>query len=250
MGSAEDLEEMASTRGDGCVRATRRVWNTDTPRAYKAAHRHGLGDGGIAPDPLVPHERRRRTMMDCDTFLDGHSDFRDGLLMLPDRVAFQVHLRECDSCARYDRVVHKGVQVLRNQPQLEVSDDFMERLQHRLYHVDDEMANARNRRRRGPVSRGAAAALAAAAAVAAVALVPQLYRGAAPTVTMLPTVAATAPVAETPAYRLANGPSASEGLAAQLEEVGVEVYPMPYGDVLYHTASYTGGSAHGSVAAE
>jgi anti-sigma factor RsiW len=187
-------------------------------------------------------------MMDCDTFLDGHSDFRDGLLMLPDRVAFEAHLRECDHCARYDRVLHKGVQVLRNRPELEVSDDFMDRLQHRLYHVDDEMANAR--RRRGPVSRGAVAALVAAASVAAVALIPQLYTGAGPTVTMLPSVAATAPAAETPAYRLANGPSASQGLAAQLEEVGVEVYPMPYGDVLYHNASYAGGSAHGSVAAE
>jgi hypothetical protein len=188
-------------------------------------------------------------MMDCDTFLDGHSDFRDGLLMLPDRVAFEAHLRECDSCARYDRVVHKGVQVLRDRPRLEVSDDFMERLQHRLYHVDDEMANAR--RRRGPVSRGAAAALAAAASVAALALIPRLYPGAAPTVTMLPSVAATAPAAQAPAYRLANGPSPSAGLAAQLEEVGVEVYPMPYGDVLYHNASYAGGgSSHGAVAAE
>jgi anti-sigma factor RsiW len=64
-------------------------------------------------------------MMDCDTFLDGHSDFRDGLLTLPDRVAFEAHLRECDHCARYDRVVDRGVQVLRDRPELEVSDDFM-----------------------------------------------------------------------------------------------------------------------------
>jgi hypothetical protein len=187
-------------------------------------------------------------MMDCDTFLDGHSDFRDGLLTLPDRVVFQAHLRECASCARYDRVVDKGVRVLRDRPALEVSDDFMDRLQHRLYHVEDEMAAAR--RRRGPVSRGAVAALAAAASVAALALLPRLYPGAAPTVTMLPSVAATAPAAESPAYRLANAPSASEGLAAQLEEVGVEVYPMPYGNVLYSTVSYSGGASHGYVSAE
>jgi hypothetical protein len=186
-------------------------------------------------------------MMDCDTFLDGHSDFRDGLLTLPDRVAFEAHLRECDHCARYDRVVDKGVRVLRARPELEVSDDFMDRLQHRLYHVDDEMAAAR--RRRGPVSRGAVAALAAAASVAAVALLPRLYPGA-PTVTMLQPVAASAP-APAPAYRVASGSAApSQGLAAQLEEVGVEVYPMPYGDVLYRNASYTGGGAHGSVLAE
>jgi len=186
-------------------------------------------------------------MMDCDTFLEGHSDFRDGLLSLPDRVAFEAHRRECGHCARYDRVVEKGVQVLRGRPQLEVSEDFMDRLQHRLYHVDDELAAAR--RRRGPVSRGAAAALAAAACVAAVALIPRLYPGADPTVTMLPSVAVTAPVFDARAYHLASMP-ASTGLAAQLEEVGVEVYPMPYGDVLYRTASYTGMSAHGAVSAE
>jgi hypothetical protein len=187
-------------------------------------------------------------MMDCDTFLEGHSDFRDGLLMLPDRVAFEAHLRECDHCARYDRVVHRGVQVLRDRPELEVSDDFMDRLQHRLYHVDDEMAAAR--RRRGPVSRGAVAALAAAASVAAVALLPRLYPGAAPTVTMLQPVAAVAP-APAPEYRVASAQDASsQGLAAQLEEVGVDVYPMPYGDVLYRTASYAGGGSHATVLAE
>lgn len=188
-------------------------------------------------------------MMDCDIFLDGHSDFRDGLLTLPDRVAFEAHLRECDHCARYDRVVDKGVQVLRDRPALEVSDDFMDRLQHRLYHVEDEMAAAR--RRRSPVSRGAVAALAAAASVAAVALLPRLYPAAAPTVTLLQPVAAVAPAASTaPAYRVASAPGAAQGLAAQLEEVGVEVYPMPYGDVLYRTASYAGGASHGSVLAE
>lgn len=186
-------------------------------------------------------------MMDCDTFLDGHSDYRDGLLALPDRVAFEAHLRECDHCARYDRVVSKGVQVLRDRPELEVSDDFMDRLQHRLYHVEDEMAAAR--RRRSPVSRGAAAALAAAAGIAALALAPRLFPGASPTVTMLRPVAATAP-APPSAYRVANASGASAGLAAQLEEVGVEVYPMPYGDVLYRTASYAPGAAHGSVFAE
>jgi hypothetical protein len=187
-------------------------------------------------------------MMDCDTFLEGHSDFRDGLLPLPDRVAFEAHRRECGHCARYDRVVDRGVQVLRARPQLEVSDDFMDRLQHRLYHVDDEMAAAR--RRRGPVSRGAVAALAAAASIAAVALVPRLYPGAAPTVTMLQPVAVTAPAPAAPAYRVASAPDASAGLAAQLEEVGVEVYPMPYGEVLYRTAAYTGGMSHGAVLAE
>jgi anti-sigma factor RsiW len=189
-------------------------------------------------------------MMDCGTFLEGHSDFRDGLLTLPERVAFDAHLRECNRCARYDRVVEKGVQVLHARPALEVSDDFMDRLQHRLYHVDDEMAVARHRRGRGPVSRGAAAALAVAASVAALALLPRLYSDGGSTVTMLPSIAVTAPAPELSAYHLADASAPSGGLAAQLEEVGVEVYPMPYGDVLYRTASYGGGPSHAAVSAE
>lgn len=188
-------------------------------------------------------------MMDCGTFLDGYSDFRDGLLPAEERATFEAHARECEHCARYDRVVEKGARVYRDLPRVEVSDDFMERLQHRLYHVDDEMAAAR--RRRSPVSRGAAAALAAAAGIAAVALLPQLFSFGTQTVTMLPSVAARAPQQEA-AFRLANAPEAETGvsLAAQLEEVGVQVYPMPYGDVLYRSASYSGVDAGHSPAAE
>src|SRR5688500_8635447 len=142
-------------------------------------------------------------MMDCDTFLDGYSDFRDGMLPLPERVAFEAHLRDCASCARYDRVVAGGVKVLRGLPELEVADDFMERLQHRPGNEQDDMAAARARRARGrPARRTAAVAVAAAASVAAVALVPGVYARLSPTVTMLPSAAARAPAPQEP-YRLA-----------------------------------------------
>ncbi|WP_420125798.1 zf-HC2 domain-containing protein [Longimicrobium sp.] len=174
-------------------------------------------------------------MMDCGTFLDGYSDFRDGMLALPDRVAFEAHLRDCASCARYDRVVDGGARVLRDLPELEVSGDFMERLQHRIWHEQDDMAAARARLARRSSRRVAAVGMAAAASVAAVAVVPGMYARLTPTVTMLPSAAASAPAPETQ-YRLA-AEHAGEGLAARLEEVGVEVYPMPYGNVLYHAAS-------------
>lgn len=185
-------------------------------------------------------------MMDCGTFLDGYTDFRDGELMLPDRVAFEAHLRECASCARYDRVVDGGVKVLRDLPELEVSGDFMERLQHRIWHEQDDMAAVRARRARRSSRRVAAAGMAAAASVAAVALVPGVYSRFTPTVTMLPSAAANAPEPEAP-YRLAADHGAGEGLAARLEEVGVEVYPMPYGDVMYHAASNAAFSSPGDV---
>jgi hypothetical protein len=185
-------------------------------------------------------------MMDCGTFLDGYSDFRDGMLTLPDRVAFEAHLRDCASCARYDRVVDGGAKVLRDLPELEVSGDFMERLQHRIWHEQDDMAAARARHARRSSRRVAGVGMAAAASVAAVALVPGVYSRFAPTVTMLPSAAASAPAPEAP-YRLASDHGAGQGLAARLEEVGVEVYPMPYGDVLYHAASTAALSSPGDV---
>lgn len=194
-------------------------------------------------------------MMDCGTFLEGYSDFRDGLLTLPERVAFQAHLRDCASCARYDRVVDGGVKVLRDLPELEVAPDFMDRLQHRLWHEQDDMAAARARRARRSSRRVAAAGAAAAATIVAVGLAPGMYARLAPTVTMLPSAAASAPEPEAP-FRLAADHAAGQGLAARLEEVGVEVYPMPYSDVLYHAASNaalstgTGDVMRHSVAAE
>ena len=185
-------------------------------------------------------------MMDCGTFLDGYSDFRDGMLTLPDRVAFEAHLRECESCARYDRVVDGGVKVLRDLPELEVSGDFMERLQHRLWHEQDDMAAARARRARRSSRRVAVAGMVAAASIAAVALVPGVYSRLAPTGTMLPSAAASAP-AQSASYRLASDGASSQGIAARLEEVGVQVYPMPYGDVLYHAASTAALSTYGDV---
>jgi hypothetical protein len=79
-----------------------------------------------------------------------------------------------------------------------------------------------------------------------VALVPGVYSRFAPTVTMLPSAAANAPAPEAQ-YRLASDHAAGQGLAARLEEVGVEVYPMPYGDVLYHAASTAALSSPGGV---
>lgn len=183
-------------------------------------------------------------MMDCKTFLDRYSDYRDGVLDVEEYAAFDDHLAECGECARYDRVVAGGVQVLRGLPELEVSDDFMERLQHRLWHEQDDMAAARARRASRAPRRAAGVAVAAAASIAAVALVPGAYDRVAPTMTMLPTVEASTPLTDV-------GSGEGEGLAARLEEVGVEVYPMPYGNVLYRTASaaaaqYGGAHAAGS----
>lgn len=125
-------------------------------------------------------------MLNCSDFLQSYSEFRDGHLGPARRLAFEAHLRGCPSCARYDRVVDQGVGLL-HQLEVEPSHDFLPRLQHRLYHVDEEA------RQRGQRSYGASVGLmlAIAGALAALAWMPVLEREAEPLA--LPAVAAHAP---------------------------------------------------------
>ncbi len=54
---------------------------------------------------------------DCRAFLDRYSDYRDGRLDDQGRSRFIGHIAECSPCRRYDRVIRKGVDVLRTTPQ-------------------------------------------------------------------------------------------------------------------------------------
>jgi hypothetical protein len=127
-------------------------------------------------------------MVDCTRFLEDYSAFRDGELENDVRVDFEMHLDLCPSCARYDRVISEGVRLYRGAPELSPTDDFMPRLQHRLYHLDEEM--------RGPGRTGsgarAAVTLAIAASLAGLAWIPALRPAAQPV--LLPAVAARPPL--------------------------------------------------------
>src|SRR5687767_3065969 len=172
-------------------------------------------------------------MMDCVDFLDGYSGFRDGVLPPAERERFQAHLDGCGDCARYHRVVGQGTRVLRDLPALEVSDDFQDRLKHRLWHEDARRLQSGRRR----AAAAAVASLAAAAGLAAAVLLPALGGGS--TVTMLPPVAVQAPAAT------ASAGGGAYGLGARLEAVGVRVYPTPYREVLYRTASMASLASYG-----
>lgn len=78
-------------------------------------------------------------MPSCNEFIAAYSDLRDDLLPLPFRTELERHLAECASCARYDRVVRDGIDSARRLPALEPSDDFMARLQHRIFHEDEPL---------------------------------------------------------------------------------------------------------------
>lgn len=102
--------------------------------------------------------------MDCDEFLRGYSDFRDGRSAPPERRRFRGHVESCESCRRYDRVVRRGVHVLRTLPSpCSSSEEFLPRLKHRIYHIDDGIPLS------GPAA-GATSALTALAAVGLLAL--------------------------------------------------------------------------------
>jgi hypothetical protein len=127
-------------------------------------------------------------MVDCSDFLEGYSAYRDGELGEEETGGFEAHIRECASCARYDRVIREGVRLYREVPELSPSEDFIPRLQHRLYHLDEEM--------RGPGRNGsgasAAVTLAIALLIASAAWIPALKSK--PALLELPPVSARAPL--------------------------------------------------------
>mgnify|MGYP001820395787 CR=1 FL=1 len=78
---------------------------------------------------------------DCDRFIQEYSEYRDGVLT-PDREAeFREHVAACPCCARYDRVLRAAGDLLAQLPSAEPHDDFMPRLQHRLYNIDEGLGD-------------------------------------------------------------------------------------------------------------
>ncbi|HSJ23865.1 MAG TPA: zf-HC2 domain-containing protein [Longimicrobiales bacterium] len=110
--------------------------------------------------------------MTCDEILAAHSDYLDGLLPAHEAARVQWHLASCQSCGRYDRIVRRGTGLVRELTEVEPSDDFTERLQHRLYHVQDAAALASSRTG-GP---GVAATVAVAGVLAIMAWSPLMLR--------------------------------------------------------------------------
>ena len=148
--------------------------------------------------------------MECKEFLDGYSSYLDGLVAEDERQAFRAHIEDCDSCARYDRVVQRGLRVFRNLPRLDPPDDFLPRLRHRIYHLEDDipLSSARH---------GGSAALLAVAAVGLLALAWLPVASQAPVEVQLPEVAVERPVPD------------EEGAAPSLFDRGPFVTPAAEG---------------------
>ena len=111
-----------------CVRGTPRVGEQYEPKRTPTGGRESLTVMGIRPT------------MTCSEFVAHFSDLHDGTASADLACEMEEHLQGCSRCRRYRRVVERGAAVLRSFPGVRLREDFRPRLQHRLYHVDDETA--------------------------------------------------------------------------------------------------------------
>jgi anti-sigma factor RsiW len=137
--------------------------------------------------------------MDCTDLITRFTEYLDGSAT-PDEIRdMEAHLAGCASCRRYRTVLEHGSALLQRLPPVELREDFGQRLQHRLFHVQDEHPLSDR------VMSGAPAltVLGIAVLLTAVAWAP-LVRSSAPQVQLAPIVVDRAPVrrAVLPAVRL------------------------------------------------
>ena len=110
--------------------------------------------------------------MTCSEFHDRFSDYYDGTGDPSFLGEADVHLAACADCRRYHAILVQGSAILRSSPRVTVSEDFLGRLQHRIYHIDDATAIGREAGSATTVST----AVAIAALIALAAWSPALVR--------------------------------------------------------------------------
>ncbi len=70
--------------------------------------------------------------MDCRDFQENHFAFVDDTLPGIELVGMQMHLLECEKCAKQDATVRRSLMLFRNLPHIEPSADFSARLNQKL----------------------------------------------------------------------------------------------------------------------
>lgn len=70
--------------------------------------------------------------MDCRQFWENHLAFVDDTLPGIDLVGMQMHLTECEHCAKHDANVRRSLMLFRNLPLIQLSSDFAVRLEKEL----------------------------------------------------------------------------------------------------------------------
>jgi hypothetical protein len=70
--------------------------------------------------------------MDCKHFRDNHFAFVDDTLPGIELVGMQMHLNECESCAKHDATIRRSLMLFRSLPTIQPSSDFSTRLEEKL----------------------------------------------------------------------------------------------------------------------
>lgn len=99
--------------------------------------------------------------MDCRHFRENHFAFVDDTLPGIELVGMQMHLAECEPCARHDANVRRSLMLFRSLPSIEPSPDFSRRLHEKLRVVKLHDAQGLHRDR----SRSLGAAVAVTSAI-------------------------------------------------------------------------------------
>ena len=132
----------------------------------------------------------------CRKFLAGYSEYRDGRLDTGGRSFFIGHMARCSTCRRYDRVIRRGVQVLREPVEAATAPSLsMAEVRLRATAFERESLAL------GTVGSGVtlSAAVLVALLLAAVAWSP-FFSGTTPEVQMPPVVAGAPPPTSAPAF--------------------------------------------------
>ncbi len=93
------------------------------------------------PGPDTPQQVQA---MDCQEFLRLHSEFLDERLAQADADRCAAHAAVCASCARYDRIVRRGQELLRRLPPAAVSPEFAVRLEARVQAAQHDVLAGRS----------------------------------------------------------------------------------------------------------
>lgn len=118
---------------------------------------------GILPQPQPP-------VMDCREFREKHVAFVDDTLAGVELVGMQLHIAECEKCAKHDANIRRALFLVRNLPEIEPSKGFSAHLEAKLAASRATPLISRRVRRRATV----AATLATAAMLGYIAMT--LYR--------------------------------------------------------------------------
>jgi hypothetical protein len=110
-----------------------------------------------------------RGPLSCHEFLEGHSDYLDGLLPEGITWRFDQHAAECSNCNRFDRVLRRGLLLARNLPEIQPSATFQDTLQARLMGLEAVPIQR-------PVIAGTGTAVVIAAVLGMIAITPFLMQ--------------------------------------------------------------------------